>query len=73
MLTLYLYINIIWAEIVIQFCLYFYIQWNEGWRSREVGGPNTIGHTGVSDDRQTTISSSAQSPDAANSSTDAEC
>ncbi len=36
-------------------------------------GPNTIGHTGVSDDRQTTISSSAQSPDAANSSTDAEC
>lgn len=36
-------------------------------------GPNRIGHTDASDDLQTTISSSAQSPNAANSSTDAEC
>ncbi|XP_016409170.1 shootin-1 [Sinocyclocheilus rhinocerous] len=36
-------------------------------------GPNGIGHTDASDVLQTTISSSAQSPNAANSSTDAEC
>lgn len=35
-------------------------------------GPNGIGHTDASDDLQT-ISSSAQSPNAANGSTDAEC
>lgn len=41
--------------------------------SEKWAGPNGIGHTDASDDLQTTISSSAQSPNAANSSTDAEC
>lgn len=36
-------------------------------------GPNGIGHVDASEVLQTTISSSAQSPNAANSSTDAEC
>ncbi|KAL1262515.1 hypothetical protein QQF64_007780 [Cirrhinus molitorella] len=36
-------------------------------------GPNGIGQTDASDNLQTTISSSAQSPNAANGSTDAEC
>ncbi|KTG42080.1 hypothetical protein cypCar_00021821, partial [Cyprinus carpio] len=36
-------------------------------------GPNGIGHVDASEVLQTTISSSAQSPNAANGSTDAEC